>query len=143
MTTDTAVLENALMVMAVCMAIQTLMFIAAAIGAFIVWRRMTAALIDARAAAEAQLAELRAHLEHVSATVDEAARALIRGTTAVDGVMTDVRDAMGTVRNSVGTVVSVVAGPRTALALGLWKGLQTWRKRRDAQRLEATATSDL
>lgn len=143
MTTDTAVLENALMVMAVCMAIQTVMFIAAAIGAFIAWRRAAAALTEAKRAAEAQVAELRGHLEHVSATVDEAARALIKGTSAVDGVMTDVRDAMGTVRNSVGTVASVVSGPRTALALGLWKGLQTWRKRRDAKRIEATATSEL
>jgi hypothetical protein len=143
MTTDTAVLENALMVMAVCMAIQTVMFIAAAIGAFIAWRRAAAALTEAKLAAEAQVAELRGHLEHVSATVDEAARALIKGTSAVDGVMTDVRDAMGTVRNSVGTVASVVSGPRTALALGLWKGLQTWRKRRDAKRIEATATSEL
>jgi hypothetical protein len=143
MTTDTAVLENALVVMAVCMAIQTVMFIAAGVGGFIAWRRTTAALTEAKAAAEAQVAELRGHLEHVSATVDAAARALIRGTSAVDGVMTDMRDAMGTVRNSVGTVASVVAGPRTALALGLWKGLQTWRKRRDAQRVEAAATSEL
>lgn len=143
MTTDTAVLETALMVMAVCMAIQTVMFIAAAIGGFIAWRRTTAALTDARLAAEAQVAELRVHLEHVAATVDEAARALIKGTSAVDGVMTDMRHAMGTVRNSVGTVASVVSGPRTALALGLWKGLQTWRKRRDAQRIEASATSEL
>jgi len=143
MTADTAVLENALIVMAICMAIQTLMFVAVAIGGFIAWRRTTAALSEAKFAAEAQIAELRGHLEHVSATVDEAARALIRGTTAVDGVMTDVRDAMGTVRNSVGTVASVVSGPRTALALGLWKGLQTWRKRRDAQRIEATASSEL
>lgn len=143
MTTDTAVLETALMVMAVCMVIQTVMFIAAAIGGFIAWRRTTAALRDARLTAEAQVAELRVHLEHVAATVDEAARALIKGTSAVDGVMTDMRHAMGTVRNSVGTVASVVSGPRTALALGLWKGLQTWRKRRDAQRIEASATSEL
>lgn len=143
MTADTAVLENALMVMAICMAIQTLMFVAAAIGGYIAWRRTTAALSEAKLAAEAQIAELRGHLERVAATVDDAARALIRGTTAVDGVMTDVRDAMGTVRNSVGTVASVVAGPRTALALGLWKGLQTWRKRRDAQRIEAPANSEL
>lgn len=143
MTTDNAALETALIVMAICMAIQTLMFLGVAVGAFIAWRRASEALSDAKAAAEAQVLELRRHLEHVSATVDDAARALIRGTSAVDGVMTDVRDAMGTVRNSVGTVASVVSGPRTAIALGLWKGLQTWRRRRDAQRIEATATSEL
>lgn len=143
MTTDTAALERLLMVMAICMAVQTVMFVAVAIGGFIAWRRATDAVSAAKAAAEAQVLELRGHLEHVSATVDEAARALIRGTSAVDGVMTDVRDAMGTVRNSVGTVASVVTGPRTALALGLLRGLQTWRKRRTAQRLEAAATSEL
>ncbi len=143
MTTDTAALETALIVMAICMAIQTLLLLGAAVGAYIAWRRASEALTEARAAAEAQVRELRGHLEHVSAIVDDAARALIRGTSAVDDVMSDVRDAMGTVRNSVGTVASVVSGPRTAIALGLWKGLQTWRKRRDAQRIEATATSEL
>jgi ABC-type transporter Mla subunit MlaD len=143
MTTDSAVLETVLIVIAVCMAIQTVMFIGVAIGGLIAYRRATVALTAAKVAAEAQVAELRERLQHVSATVDDAAQALIRGTSAVDDVMTDVKDAMGTVRNSVGTVASVVAGPRTALALGLLKGLQTWRRRRDAQRIEATATSEL
>jgi hypothetical protein len=78
-----------------------------------------------------------------TATVDEVAGAVIRGTTAVDEVMTDVRDAMGTVRHSVGAVASAVASPRAALAIGLIKGVQTWRKSRAGQRIEATATSDL
>ncbi len=142
MTTETAVLERALVVMAVCMAVQTLMFIGFVIGSFIAWKRTKAAAAEAKAVVEIQLTELRRHLEHLSATVDRVAHALIRGTTAVDGVMTDVRDAMGTVRNSVGTVASVVAGPRTALALGLWKGLQSWRKHRDTRRIEDAATSE-
>ena len=143
MTTETAVLENAVIVMAVCMAIQTVLLLGVAIGGLVAYRRASEALVEAKRAADVQIGELRAHLERVSATVDEAAKALIRGTSAVDEVVTDVRDAMGTVRNSVGSVASVVSGPRTALALGLWKGLQTWRKRRDAQRLEAAATSEL
>jgi ABC-type transporter Mla subunit MlaD len=143
MTTDTAVLENALMVMAICMAIQTVMFIAIGVGGFIAWRRTNVVLTEAKLAAEAQLVELHRNLGHVSATVDDVAAALIRTTATANDVMTDVRGAMGTVRNSVGTVASVVSGPRTALALGLWKGLQTWRKRRDAQRIEAAATSEL
>jgi hypothetical protein len=138
MTTDIAVLERALVVMAVCMAIQTLLFVATGVGAFIAWRRAAAALLEAKVAAEAQAAELRTHLVRISGTVDEAARALRRGTAAVDDVMTDVRDAMGTVRNSVGSVASVVTAPRAALALGLWRGVQMWRKRRAARRVEAT-----
>ena len=143
MTTDIAVLERALIVMAVCLVIQTVLFVAAGIGAFIAWRRASAALVEAKAVAEAQAAELRAHLIRISGTVDEAARALRRGTTAVDDVMTDMRDAMGTVKHSVGSVASVVTAPRAALALGVWRGIQMWRKRRAARRVEATVASEL
>ncbi len=125
------------------MSVQTLLFIGAAVAAFVAWRRTTEALAEAKARAEAQVAELRVYLDRMSLTVDETARALRRGTSAVDDVMTDVRDAMGTVRNSVGTVASVVTAPRAALALGLWRGIQFWRKRRAAQRIAAAATSGL
>jgi hypothetical protein len=143
MTTDIAVLERALTVMAVCLVIQTLLFVSAGVGAFVAWRRASAALVEAKAAAEAQAAELRLHLIRISGTVDEAARALRRGSTAVDDVMSDVRDAMGTMRNSVGSVAAVVTAPRTALALGLWRGMQMWRTRRAVRRVETTATSEL
>ena len=141
MTTDIAVLERALIVMAVCLVMQTLLFIAAGVGAFIAWRRASAALVEAKLLADAQLAELRAHLINMSGRVDEAARAFGRSTSAVDDVMTDVKDAMGTVRNSVGTVASVVTAPRTALALGLWRGVQMWRKhRRDGRHVDVTSS---
>jgi len=143
MTTDTAVLEGALTVMAISMVIQTLLCIAAAVAGFIAWRRTTAALAEAKAKAEAQVAELRVYLDRLTATLDETSRALRRGQNAVDNVMTDVRDAMGTVRSSVGTVASVVTAPRAALAVGLWQGLQYWRKRRAAQRVAEAATSEL
>jgi hypothetical protein len=143
MTTDTVVLERALVVMAVSMAVQTLLFLGAAVVAFIAWRRTTAALAHAKDMAEAQVAELRVYLDRMAAAVDETAGAVRRGQTAVDSVMTDVRDAMGTVRNSVGTVAQVVSGPRAALALGLLRGIQVWRKRRATQRVAAAATSEL
>ena len=143
MTTDTVVLERALIVMAISMVVQTLLFTGAAVAAFIAWRRTAAALADAKDRAEAQVAELRVYLDRMALMVDETARALRRGQTAVDDVMTDVRDAMGTVRNSVGSVAQVVSGPRAALALGLWRGVQIWRKRRAAQRVAAAATSEL
>jgi hypothetical protein len=139
MTTDTAVLERALTVMAVSMVIQTLLFVAAAVAGVIAWRRTTEALSEAKA----QVAELRLYLDRMAITMDETARSFRRGTDAVDDVMTDVRDAMGTVRNSVGTVARVVSGPRTALAIGLLRGLQVWRKRRAAQRVAEAATSEL
>ena len=143
MTTDIAVLERALMVMAVCLVIQTLLFVAAAIGGFVAWRRASTALEQAKAMAEAQAAELRAHLNRITASIEETARALRRGSSSVDDVMTDMRDALGTVRDSVGTVTSVVTAPRAALALGLWRGIQMWRKRRAARDVDATATSEL
>jgi hypothetical protein len=143
MTTDIAVLERALIVMAVCLAIQTLLFLAAGVGAFIAWRRATAALQEARAAAQAQVVELRAQLNRITATVEETGLALRRGSTAADDLIGDVRDAMGTVRDSVGSVASVVTAPRAALALGLWRGIQMWRKRRAATRdVDVTATTE-
>ena len=143
MPTDTAVLERALIVMAVAMSIQTLLFIGAAVGAFIAWRRAAAAFEEAKLKAETQVAELRVYLDRMAVTVDETARALRRGTATADDLMTDVRDAMGTVGNTVGSVASVVSAPRAALAMGLWKGIQIWRKRRAAQRFAAPAASDM
>ena len=143
MTTDIAVLERAVIVIAVCMAVQTAVLVGAAVAAFVAWRKTTAALTEAAARTEVQVAELRSYLDRMAVTVDETARALRRGTNAVDEVMTDVRDAMGTMRTSVGTVAQAVNAPRAALALGLWRGLQFWRKRRAEQRLAAAATSEL
>jgi CheY-like chemotaxis protein len=141
MTTDTAVLERALVVMAIAMAVQTLLFMAAR-AAFIAWRERRRRSRTRRARPK-RSAELRVYLDRMSLTVDETARALRRGTSAGDDLMSDVRDAMGTVRNSVGTVASAVSAPRAALAFGLWRGIQFWRKRRAAQRIAAAATSEL
>ena len=139
MPTDTVVLERVLMVMAASMVIQTILFLAAAIAGVVAWRRSTEALKEVKA----QVGELRIFLDRISARVDEASDALIRGTAAVDDVVTDVREAMGSVRNSVGNVASMVAGPKTALAVGLMKGVQVWRNRRAAQRLASAGASKL
>lgn len=136
MTTDIAVLERALIVVAVCLALQTLLFAAAGVGAFIAWRRATAALLEAKARAEAQVMELRAHLSRITASVEDTGRALRRGSSAADDLIGDVRDAIGTV----GSVASVVTAPRAALAFGLWRGFQIWRRRRAKGDVTATAT---
>ena len=143
MPTDTVVLERALTVMAICMAIQTVLCVGGAIAAFIAWRRASAAMADVKEKTEAQLSDLRGYLDRVSARVDEAADALVRSTTTVDDVVSDVRNAMGTVTNSVGSVASVVTAPRAALAMGLLRGFQMWRKRRAEQRVAAAVTSEL
>jgi methyl-accepting chemotaxis protein len=150
MTTDIVVLERAIVVMAVCMGIQTLLCIAGSIAAFVAWRRAGDALAEVRAAAEAQAREFRIHLGRMSETVDETARALRHGTAAVEETITDMRDAVGNVRdvvgkvgNSVGTVASVVTARRAALAVGLWQGVQTWRRRREEQRLATETGAEL
>lgn len=143
MTTDIAVLERAVVVMAVCLVIQTLLFVAAGVGGFIAWRRASAALAEAKTLAQAQAAELQAHLGRITGTVEETARALRRSTSSADGLVTDVRDVMGSVRDSVGSVASVVTAPRAALAIGLWRGIQMWRKRRAERDVNASATSEI
>jgi hypothetical protein len=143
MTTDIAVLERAVVVMAVCLVVQTLLFVATGIGAFIAWRRASAALAEAKVLAEAQAAQLHAHLGRITGTVEETARALRRSTSSADDLVTDVRDVMGSVRDSVGSVASVVTAPRAALAIGLWRGVQMWRKRRATRDVDATATSEV
>jgi len=141
MTTDIAVLEWALTIVAVCLVIQTALFVSVGFGALVAWRRASAALIEAKAIAEAQAAEFRAHLNRITASVEDTGRALRRGSSAADDLIGDVRDAVGTMRNSVGNVASVVTAPRAALALGLWRGFQMWRKRRAGRDVDVTATT--
>jgi hypothetical protein len=143
MPTDTAVLERTLIVIATCMAIQTVMFVAAAIGAFVAWRRTTEAVTAARLAAEAQIAELKSKLEHVTATLDDAASAVIRGASAVDDAVTDARESFGNVKSSVSGVARAVAAPEAAIAMSLWRGFQFLRKRKGPRRLAPAAPSEL
>jgi|SRR6478736_5950516 len=143
MPTDTAVLERTLIVMAICMAIQTAVCLAAGIGAFVAWRRTAVAVTTAKAAAEAEIAELKEMLERVSRRVDEAASALIRGASAVDGAVTDARESFGNVKSSVSGVARAVAAPEAAIAMSLWRGFQFLRKRKGPQRLAPAATSEM
>jgi hypothetical protein len=137
------VLERTLIVMAICMAIQTVMFVAAAVGGFVAWRRTAEAVSAARITAEAEIAELKEKLERVSAHVEEAASAVIRGASAVDGAVTDARESFDNVKSSVGSVAKAVAAPEAAIAMSLWRGYKFLRKRRAAHRLEPAATSEL
>ena len=143
MPTDTAALERILIVMAACMAIQTLLFVAAAIAGVIAWRRTTEAVAAARLAAEVQIAELQAKLARVTETIDDAASAVIRGASAVDEAVTDARESFGNVKSSVSGVAKAVAAPEAAIAMSLWRGFQFLRKRRATQRLAPAATSEL
>jgi hypothetical protein len=143
MTTDTAVIEQALIAMAIAMGVQTLLFVAAAIGAFVAWRQATRAMEEARLAMQQEIVFLREHVNRISGTVDEVAGSVLRGTSAMGDVVSDVRDAMGTVGNSLHSVASVVTAPRAAVAIGLWRGLSALRKRRASSRAARRATAAL
>ena len=143
MTTDTVLIERALLVMAIAMSVQTLLFVGAAIGAFVAWRKANLAFEEAKDAMQVQIAHLRMHVDRISGTVEEVAGTVRRGTTAVGDVVEDVRHAMGTVGTSLNTVAAVVTAPRAAVALGVLRGLKVWRRRRATQRAEAAFASQL
>lgn len=143
MTTDTVVMERALIVMAVAMSLQALLFVGAAIGAFIAWRKATQAFEETKQAMNLQIAHLRAHVDRISGTVEEVASSVRRGTTAVGDVVEDVRQAIGTVGSSIHSVASVVTAPRAAVALGVLRGLKMWRQRRASQRASTILASQL
>lgn len=137
MTTDTVVIERALVMVAIAMSVQTLLFVGAAIGAFIAWRKANQAFEEARDGLQAQVAHLRMHVDRISGAVEEVAGSVRRGTSAVGEVVAEVRDAMGTVGSSLHSVASAVTAPRAAVALGLWRGLAMWRRRRGARHAAA------
>lgn len=132
MTTDTVVMERALVVMAIAISAQTLIFVGVAIGAFVAWRRASLAFEDARA-----------EIARLSATVEEVAGSVLRSTSAVSDAVSDVRDCMGTVGNSLHSAAAVVAASRTAVAMGLWRGVVRWRRRRASNRISAALPSEL
>lgn len=137
MTTDTVLIERALLVMAIAMSVQTLLFVGAAIGAFIAWRKAHAAFAETRDAMNEQIAHLRTHLDRISGVAEEVAGTVRRGSTAVGDVVTDVRDAIGTVGSGLNSVASVVTAPRAAVALGVLRGISAWRRHRSLRRAEA------
>jgi len=136
-------MERALVVMAIAMSLQALLFVAAAIGMFIAFRKASRAFEETRATMDAQIAHLRAHVDRISGTVEEVAGSVRRGTDAVGDVVADVRDAMGTVGHGLQSVASVVTAPRAAVVLGVWRGLAKWRKRRASHRAEAALAAQI
>ena len=143
MTTDTAVMEQALIVMAIAMTVQALLFVGAAIGAFVAWRKAVRALDDTKEAMTAQVAHLRAHVDRISGTLDDVAGSVRRSTDAVGEVVSEVRDVVGTVGNSLQHVAAVVAAPRTAMAVGVLRGVAMWRRRRALHRQPPALTVEI
>ena len=143
MTTDTAVIEQALVFMAIAMGVQTLLLVAAAVGGFVAWRQASRQLEEAKRSLNQEIVFLRAHVDRISATVEDVASSVLRGTSTMEEVVADVRDAMGTVGNSLQTVASVVTAPRTAVAVAALRGVAMWRKRRASNRATAALAGEL
>lgn len=136
-------MEQALIVMAIAMSVQTLLFVGAALGAFIAWRKAARSFDETKLVMNAQIAHLRANVDRISGTVEEVAGSVRRGTDAVGDVVLEVRDAMGTVGNSLHNVASVVTAPRTAVAIGILRGVAMWRRRRASHRQPPTLAAEL
>jgi hypothetical protein len=120
-------MERALTVMAVSLALQTVLMLAAIVGAWVAYRRTVAALQD-------EMRDLRAKADAIALTVERAVEAVERGTDSVGAVVDDARQAVETVGNWTGTVATALATPRTAAALGVLRGLRWWRDRRERRR---------
>lgn len=146
---DLAGMERALVVIAVCVVVQTLLVLGAALGAWLAYRR-TAAL------ASEQLKLLHAKTDDIAASVQKAVDAVDRGTeafrlvmddarTTVQAVSTavdDARDSMRTVSDWTGNVVTAMSTPKAAAAYGVMRGVQWWRRRRETKaRASAIASS--
>ena len=134
-TEDVVVMERALVFMAVFMGIQTLITVAVALGAFLAYRNAKLAVDQKVVELQGHLNQVKAHIDRISHTVDDAVLAVRRGTEAVGEVVEDARNAIGTVRHGVASVASVATAPKTAMALGVIRGVQWWRRRRAAERL--------
>ena len=133
MTTDIAVLERALITMAVFMGIQTALLVGVAIAAYRAWRTTVRAFEDAKASLNTEIGQVRTQVDRIVATVDDTATAVRRGSEAVGDAVSDVRQVVHTVRDSLGSVASVVTAPKAAMALGLWRGVQMFRNRRSTR----------
>ena len=136
MTTENmVVMERALVFMAVFMGIQTLVTVGAALGAFFAYRSAKLAIDQKVVELQGHINQVKAHIDRISNTVDDAVLAVKRGTNAVNEVVEDARQAIGSVRHGVASVATVATAPKTAVALGVIRGVQWWRRHRAAERL--------
>ena len=129
---ESAGIERALMVMAVCMAIQTVGSLVMWIAALVAYRRVNAAVERTKAAIDIELSDMRARLDRVSDGIEQAALTLNRSASAIHDTVADTTHAIK-------TAASYVATPRAALALGLLRGLQWFRRMRAQRTARASA----
>jgi hypothetical protein len=120
---DPATVETALVVIAVSLAVQTALFVGGAVAVLVGYQR-------ARAAVAEELRELRATSDDIARSLHRAADAVGRGSDAVGAAVDDARHAVQHVSSWTGTVATAITTPRTAAAMGVLRGVQWWRRRR-------------
>ncbi|MEO8677971.1 MAG: hypothetical protein ABI665_02930 [Vicinamibacterales bacterium] len=128
--TETVVIERALIVMAVCLVIQTAGMCAGAISMFVAWRQAKRAIDEQMTEVRSRISDVQARVDRVSDTVEDAAHAFKRSVTAV-------HDAVDHTQHAVQAAATLVASPKAALALGALRGLQWWRRSRSERRAGA------
>jgi hypothetical protein len=125
--TDLSTMERALNIIALGVALQTMLLIGGAVAAYLAYRRATAALAG-------QMAELRATTEALSDTVHRVADTVAHGAQVVTAAVDDARHSAQTAAAWLSSAAAVVTTPRTAAAMGLLRGVQWWKNRRHAAR---------
>jgi hypothetical protein len=124
---DPATVETTLIVIAVSLSVQTLLLVGGSFAVWVAYRR-------AQAAVSEEVRELRATTDDIARTLQRAADAVGRGSDAVGDAVSDARHAVHSVGALTSTVATAIATPRTAAAMGVLKGVQWWRRRRQAKR---------
>jgi hypothetical protein len=120
---ELAVVERALVVIAVTQVLQTALIVVGLAAAWIGYRR-------AATAVDREMRELRAKTAEVVRLVQQAGDAVGRGTDAVSAVVDDARHAVETVGSWSSVAATALGTPRAAAALGVLRGIQWWRSRR-------------
>jgi hypothetical protein len=124
---DSATIDTALVVIAVSLAVQTVLFAGAGVAVWLGYRRARVALRD-------EVRELRATTDDIARTLERAADAVGRGSDAVGTAVSDARHAVHNVGALTSTVATAISAPRTAAAMGVLRGVQWWRRRRQDKR---------
>lgn len=129
---ELATVETALVVIAASLAVQTLIVGCTAIALWVTYRR-------ARVAVAEELRELRVTTDDLARSLHRTADAVGRGSEAVGAAVDDARHAVQHVGDWTGTVATAITAPKTAAAMGVLRGVQWWRRRRQQKRPTAPA----
>jgi hypothetical protein len=126
--TDLSTMERALGIIAVSLAVQTVLMVGLAVAGYLAYRRTTSAFAK-------QLADLHVMTQELSVTVNRAADSVSRGAQVVTSAIDDARHSANNVGMWLSTAATVVTKPRTAAAVGVLRAADWWQRRRRAAKV--------